>query len=640
MNRRKFLELPPCRMPQMAEENQEKVIAASQILEVNGERAVEITLFYMGELKGRYFADEKTHNAWVDGIWYKHRIKNIARICKGEEPLRIIYYFCDEWKWASKEDKDRATDFLDNWSIDAYECKLAHEKEVRAIKRKKDRIANIMKEVPCVPDDVNRWMNQTVFPDQFLFIKRNGKRVTYHCTACGCKSWKKADWKHGEETTCPKCGAKVKVNSRQEERTRKEPVVIIQKYGQKWVERQFKAVCTWCLNGKSIQLLEQMRVIIPEGKCWGTVWYGLLNEADEQEQEFWDRNPAQKRFQKSFLYPENLDEVLPAGRLEYSGMINMAMAGVKFGVNRFIINFHAMEWIEYVIKAGLFQLAEDLIDSIWAAPKEINTKGKNLQEALGLDGNRVNRIKQLNGGIICLRWLQYEEKKEIKITQESLDYLTQNHLDISVCEEILRELKSVNRMVNYMKKQRINPGKIVTTWRDYLRMAREEGYDTEDDIVRIPKDLKERHDQLVEIRNNREDQERLKKYNALDVKIMARLPEAAKYFWENDQYMIIPAGNCEELMAEGRTLHHCVGSSDTYMRKMAEGTSWILFLRKKEDLEKPYYTIEIRMKDDQILQFYSEFDRQPDREKISKLLTRFKNSLRKPERVRVPAAIA
>lgn len=104
--------------------------------------------------------------------------------------------------------------------------------------------------------------------------------------------------------------------------------------------------------------------------------------------------------------------------------------------------------------------------------------------------------------------------------------------------------------------------------------------------------------------------------------------------------MIIPAGTCKELMIEGRTLHHCVGRDDHYMKKMAAGESWILFLRKKEDLEKAYYTVEISMKDDRILQYYSEFDRQPNKTTISKVLEKFKQSVKRrhQERITVPIA--
>ena len=64
-------------------------------------------------------------------------------------------------------------------------------------------------------------------------------------------------------------------------------------------------------------------------------------------------------------------------------------------------------------------------------------------------------------------------------------------------------------------------------------MAREEGYDTTDDIVRLPKDLKARHDQLVEVRNQRKDDKRLEGYKKLDDRIKERLPDMKDYFWED-----------------------------------------------------------------------------------------------------------
>lgn len=47
------------------------------------------------------------------------------------------------------------------------------------------------------------------------------------------------------------------------------------------------------------------------------------------------------------------------------------------------------------------------------------------------------------------------------------------------------------------------------------------------------------------------------------------------------------------------------------------------------------------MKEDRILQYYSAFDRQPDKETISKVLNKFKQSIkrsRKQERIQIPVA--
>ncbi|MDO4647943.1 MAG: PcfJ domain-containing protein, partial [Eubacteriales bacterium] len=304
-----------------------------------------------------------------------------------------------------------------------------------------------------------------------------------------------------------------------------------------------------------------------------------------------------------------------------------------------ILNFETYPWIEYIIKAGLLNLAAEKIGMSWGN-MDIDTSERKLTAALGIDGNRLNRLKRMNGGYVALEWLRWEQEQEnaghpVRVTEESLMILKRKKVAPRECVDILRELKSVNRMANYLKKQRQTGYNTIALWRDYLQMAAMEGMDVQDDIVRFPKNLKERHDQLVEIRNARVEKKRYEKLNA---EIRKHLPEVRRIFWETPEYMFIPAGKCEELIQEGRTLHHCVGSSTTYMNRMAAGTSWIVFLRRKDNLEKPYYTLEVSMepeKNNQILQWYSEYDRKPDKQIIEKLLKRYKAFLDKGMRIQI-----
>jgi hypothetical protein len=60
--------------------------------------------------------------------------------------------------------------------------------------------------------------------------------------------------------------------------------------------------------------------------------------------------------------------------------------------------------------------------------------------------------------------------------------------------------------------------------------------------------------------------------------------------------IIVPIG-LHEILREGRELHHCVGS---YVDKVAKGETTILFVRKADDPEKPYFTMEYR--DNKIIQ--------------------------------------
>ena len=642
---------PPCQAP---EQISEKVQAVSQIVNFDGKEILNMDLFYMGKLRGRYFADkeEKTHAAFADGKWYSCMINNVARVCQNLETIKGDgYYYGDNWEFVSKEDKQTALGYLGTYNVINFEVGCNQLKYERAYQRKCKRIDEIMGKIPCVPDAMEDWVQQEILPGNYLFFKKGKKRTEYSCTACGEQSWKKKGWKHGEMTTCPKCGASVKAYSRKQEQTAKAPVILLQACGEEWVERQFRAVCTWKAGEtKEVQLYEEARAIIPKGECWGKVYYGTESDADEFSQDWWDKNQLNKRFMPSYLYPGNLDEVLPYGKLQNSGLDLLAKKKEKLEVNKFITTFQQRPWLEYLTKTGLSRLVADIVRKYgwWGEPNAICRNAENLKELLRLDGNRVSRMKRLNGGFNTLEWMQYEKEREgtgqrIKTSQESLEYLTVKNVSKSNCEEILKELGSVNRMVNYMKKQRINPQTLTQIWKDYLRMARDEGMDTSDDIVRLPKDLKTRHDQLVELINARKDEERLKKekkkYAGLNKKIEKQLPVAKRYYWEDDNYMIIPAGSCEELVTEGRTLHHCVGSSDHYMENMAEGKTWILFLRKKENPEKPYYTIEIDMKDDTILQYYAEYDRKPDQKAISRVLDKFKRSIKRQQvTVRIRAA--
>ncbi|MCI8592678.1 MAG: hypothetical protein HFI88_10130 [Lachnospiraceae bacterium] len=640
MKRVQFLKLPPCPMPAGGGET---VTAASQILTAGDGQALEISLFYKGRLGARYFADAENYYTWADGGWSANRIKNAARKCRGESPLKgDCYYFDGEWEWASEEDKTRAFDYLDTYSIGEYEETVNGRKREMAIERKKDRIREEMDKVPAVPEEARAWVGQEIFPGDILFIQKGKGRTAYACTACGARSWKKAGWKHGEKTVCPKCGRPVTVNSRREEKTRTAPVVILQQYGGQWVERQFKAACRWSGAGKETRLYEQCRAVMEKGKRWGKVWYGLPPETDGRRQEFWDKNPGNKRFLTSYLWPGNLAEVLPCGGLERSGLDILARKKQKVNVNLFIVRFENRPWIEYLIKAGLTNLAVEITNGygLWGGePEAINLGARNLREALRLDGNRVNRMKKMNGGLDGLRWLQYEQENAVKITDDTLRYLETKKISLDDCQGILEAAGSVNRMVNYMKKQVLPPGKLAVTWRDYLHMAGAEGMDASDDIVRFPRDLKAAHDRLVELRNAREDQERLAGYAGLDTQIRGNIPQAARYYWQDGAHLVVPAASCGELMAEGRALHHCVGSGDRYMKKMAEGKSWILFLRRKDCPEKPWYTLEIDMANDRILQWYSEFDRQPDKEEVQAALDKFKKAVKKRcGKIRIPVA--
>lgn len=92
-----------------------------------------------------------------------------------------------------------------------------------------------------------------------------------------------------------------------------------------------------------------------------------------------------------------------------------------------------------------------------------------------------------------------------------------------------------------------------------------------------------------------------------------------------------PARSAEEIVAEGRILHHCVGG-DSYLNKHNTGRSTILFLRSKSAPETPYITIEIC--GTKILQWYGIRDTKPDEIRIERHLRRYIKALKEKDQIK------
>lgn len=103
--------------------------------------------------------------------------------------------------------------------------------------------------------------------------------------------------------------------------------------------------------------------------------------------------------------------------------------------------------------------------------------------------------------------------------------------------------------------------------------------------------LKEWHDKLFNIYNRYlKELEILKDKQRNDKYIAQFYPKAKEFEFKNDEYSIIACPNVSDLITEGSELHHCVGS---YINSVSNGNEYILFLRKNNELDKPYFTIDV-----------------------------------------------
>ena len=239
-------------------------------------------------------------------------------------------------------------------------------------------------------------------------------------------------------------------------------------------------------------------------------------------------------------------------------------------------------------------------------------------------------------------------------TEEEIEHLTETQLGRGQLEIALNYM-SLRQLLNRVQKYAgcvygtglscaVNMLRnTATTYVDYLTMRQALGYDMTNTVYLQPRNLREAHTAMIAEQNQKEVDKRM-------TEVAIRFPNIRinyrklrrEYFWEDEAFLIRPARSAEEIVTEGRLLHHCVGG-DNYLRKHNEGESYILFLRQQEAPEIPYITVEIDAKQHRIRQWYGAHDRKPDEQRMQKWLNdyidRLKSGTLREEKIELQEAV-
>ena len=131
-------------------------------------------------------------------------------------------------------------------------------------------------------------------------------------------------------------------------------------------------------------------------------------------------------------------------------------------------------------------------------------------------------------------------------------------------------------------KSRLWPGYLL----DYWTMAERLGENLTERDVMWPQNLKRAHDQMQERQKAEAAEKRREAFQQ-------RYERMKKYAFTDGDILIRPCGTEEELIAEGKALHHCVAS---YAERHARGELTIFFIRRKDKPDEPWYTLNFNEK--------------------------------------------
>ena len=632
--KRKALEntLPvPCPKLSKKQRGEYKYFATSQQHEFKDETVLEIALYYLQEdakkgevpvLQFRHFSSKKNmqYKVLEEGTWRQRKLDGSDSYGMGGIEIKFLQkdtirnYLKDYHSYLKEE--------VGRW-INNFEIACNRTKREQAIERKKRKIAEAMQRVDSlsVPKEFTKWLLSKQKGDYIFKSKGIGK-----CSCCGQEVVLKKQGKDREQINCPNCNKPVTVLTRKKDIIEKTQAVLVQELDQQTIVIRYFSI-ELLKKEQEVYRDEKVRIVIERKTNDMKVFYYHIGHFEDE----WKMKVNGFQMGPGYCYPDTI-ELLKGTAYEESMAICLAKIGVKANYNGLMRYSHKKErgHLEYFAKMGLYKLTEQLSDGYWLDSHYLR-KGTTATEVLGLDKQRINRLKQENGDTNMLVWLRYEMEHKEKIPKDTMDWLMKNKITLSDLKRFLEYL-TVVKTVNYIKKQQKNWSirETIRFWKDYLNMAQQFDTDITDSIVLLPKDLIVRHNQYVDRINAAKNEKRDVEVNGKYGKIAERYQELTqKYAYQTQKYVIVVPRYASDITREGRLLHHCVGSN-RYLENMAEGVSDIIFVRNREEQDKPYYTVEI--KKNKVVQYYSEFDRQPNKEEMRCFLKGLENKLVMQER--------
>jgi len=234
--------------------------------------------------------------------------------------------------------------------------------------------------------------------------------------------------------------------------------------------------------------------------------------------------------------------------------------------------------------------------------------------------------KKVDMRVITKNWLK-ANKKRLKTTNPTFHMLmlekTLKERKVARIEGIenylhYSQIKQLPKEVNLTKFQHwfMRKGERFSYYMDYLHMLEELNTPFTDDVL-FPKNLQLAHDNATNTLNLLERELEEQQYQERKIQLKALETEI-------DDLLFLAPHSLQEIVEEGQVLHHCVGSQH-YLEQHTNGTTTIIFIRRKEEPSMPYFTLEYR--NQQVTQIQGKRNRQEIPEKIKQAVRQWQENL-------------
>lgn len=283
------------------------------------------------------------------------------------------------------------------------------------------------------------------------------------------------------------------------------------------------------------------------------------------------------------LYPHNLDRMF--GERHHCKPSAIAKHLSKVDCKQLIKGI-AMPLFENAFKLKFYCLAE-AVQQLCAVSKSYHQN--TIRKAYQLDKSDIAYLQKQDPSPSELSlYSKMKAKYKHNIEQVYQDikavYPTQRYVLIELFTHT-----ELQQYLEYRQKQHKPDSRFDSDYIDYLTNAVQLEYDMKNKRVLFPFDFKQAHDRAYKEANERARELKQKKLN----NIADMYSEYYKRFaFAYKDLIVVPPRNAEELRQEGEVLNHCV---ERYGEDVADRETIILFIRKADNPEQPFYTLNLNI---------------------------------------------
>lgn len=484
-----------------------------------------------------------------------------------------------------------------------------------------------LKQTPKIPNSFVKWVGKYGIPEHFIFYQYSrGKLNKGYCTYC--EHEVEVSGKHNDVDKCPHCKKTVTfkcLGRFKRHYTERYSMFLMQRCKDGFMIREFTGYRFYSSDdyrNPDVRFFEGRRVIgNSNGILQRAYYYGDYKTVGYR----WiGSNICSYDYRGNYsgsIYPYTLPSLYKK-ELKTTGLAEYYDKRRIIDPEKYLAAYKKFPYMEKLAKVGLTRLIDELTYNgrsyyytSFLGDFVVDAHQNSVIKLLRLTPQAFRRLREGNGGRNILLWLQFESFSKKEIPNETIDWLIKNKLEPKELSFIYKKMTIV-QIVHYLQRQMRETGmnlrEVLTTWSDYLSLASRLGYDVNDEIVYRVRRLKQRHDELVDLSNSKDDALRA-------VEILETFPNVEsnlasikeRYEYADESYIVIVPTRIEQILSEGRALHHCVANIDRYWDRIERNESFVFFLRKSESPKQAYYTLEVEP-GGTIRQKRTMYDRQED----------------------------